>query len=257
MKIRMKFAKYGRMAYIGHLDVMRYFQKALRRAGVDLKFTQGFSPHPILSFAAPLGVGIESEGEYADLEVGSSGTTAEMIARMNAVMVPGMRVLDWRRLPDQAKNAMASVCAADYCLFFRDPQEAARRLSQSLPEAASDRPEDVFPVLSRMLMDFLQREDIPFEKQTEKTVRQMNLAALIYDWKIAEGPDPSLFLQVSTGSRDNVKPELVCQVFAQEAGLPWDENNLRIERLETYLNTAGEEEERKLLPMGEIGQVLV
>ena len=60
LKIRMQFAKYGRMLYIGHLDVMRYFQKALRRAGVDMMYSKGYSPHPLLSFAAPLGVGIAS-----------------------------------------------------------------------------------------------------------------------------------------------------------------------------------------------------
>ena len=65
MKIRIQFAKYGKMIYIGHLDIMRYFQKALRRADVDLAYTQGYNPHPILSFAAPLGVGITSCGEYA------------------------------------------------------------------------------------------------------------------------------------------------------------------------------------------------
>ena len=68
MKIRIQFAKYGKMIYIGHLDIMRYFQKALRRADVDLAYTQGYNPHPILSFAAPLGVGITSCGEYADLQ---------------------------------------------------------------------------------------------------------------------------------------------------------------------------------------------
>lgn len=52
------------MKFIGHLDVMRYFQKALRRAGMDVAFSEGFSPHMIMSFAAPLGVGITSSGEY-------------------------------------------------------------------------------------------------------------------------------------------------------------------------------------------------
>ena len=97
MKIRIQFAKYGKMIYIGHLDIMRYFQKALRRADVDLAYTQGYNPHPILSFAAPLGVGITSCGEYADLEVNSSGSSKEMLARLNEVMVPGMEIIDYRR----------------------------------------------------------------------------------------------------------------------------------------------------------------
>ena len=57
MKIRIKFRKYGTMKFIGHLDVMRYFQKAIRRADVDVCYMED-SPHQIMSFAAPLGVGI-------------------------------------------------------------------------------------------------------------------------------------------------------------------------------------------------------
>lgn len=69
MKIRIKFSKYGTMKYIGHLDMMRFFQKAIRRAGIDVRYSEGFSPHQIMSFAAPLGVGMESRGEYMDIEV--------------------------------------------------------------------------------------------------------------------------------------------------------------------------------------------
>ena len=58
MKIRIKFRKYGVMKFIGHLDMMRYFQKAMRRAEIDIAYSEGFSPHQIMSFAAPLGVGV-------------------------------------------------------------------------------------------------------------------------------------------------------------------------------------------------------
>ena len=81
MKIRIKFRKTGMMKFIGHLDVMRYFQKAIRRADVEICYSGGFSPHQIMSFAAPLGVGITSNGEYVDIEVHSTGTTAEMLER--------------------------------------------------------------------------------------------------------------------------------------------------------------------------------
>ena len=62
IKIRIKFRKYGVMRFIGHLDIMRYFQKAMRRAEIDICYSEGFSPHQIMSFAAPLGVGITSDG---------------------------------------------------------------------------------------------------------------------------------------------------------------------------------------------------
>ena len=63
MRIRVKFAKYGALRFIGHLDVMRFFQKALRRAQIDVAYTGGFSPHQIMTFSAPLGLGMSSFGE--------------------------------------------------------------------------------------------------------------------------------------------------------------------------------------------------
>ena len=93
MKIRIKFAKYGTMKYIGHLDMMRFFQKAVRRAGIDVKYSEGFSPHQIMSFAAPLGVGLESTGEYMDLEVLTMTSPQEMMQMLNQVMVEGVEIL--------------------------------------------------------------------------------------------------------------------------------------------------------------------
>ena len=66
-KIRVRFTKHGAIRYIGHLDVMRYFQKTIRRAKINVSYSGGFSPHQIMTFAAPLGVGLESDGDYMDL----------------------------------------------------------------------------------------------------------------------------------------------------------------------------------------------
>ena len=69
MKVRIKFTKTGAMKFVGHLDTMRYFQKAIRRAELPVAFSGGYSPHMIMSFAAPLGVGTTSMGEYFDMEL--------------------------------------------------------------------------------------------------------------------------------------------------------------------------------------------
>ncbi|MDY5775166.1 MAG: TIGR03936 family radical SAM-associated protein, partial [Lachnospiraceae bacterium] len=83
MKIRIRFGKQGALKFIGHLDMMRYFQKALRRAEVDMKYSEGFNPHMIMSFAAPLGVGITSEGEYFDIEVLSTQDSKTALKKLN------------------------------------------------------------------------------------------------------------------------------------------------------------------------------
>lgn len=123
MKVRIKFRKQGNMKFIGHLDIMRYFQKVMRRADVDIRYSEGFSPHQIMSFAAPLGVGLTSNGEYMDIEVLSTDDSKTMVRRMNETMVEGMEVVSYRQLDDSSKNAMSIVAAADYTLTFRPGKE--------------------------------------------------------------------------------------------------------------------------------------
>ena len=85
------------MKFIGHLDIMRYFQKAIRRANIPIAFSGGFSPHMIMSFAAPLGVGVTSSGEYFDMELtDDSLSSKEMEDRLNATMAEGMKVIRFR-----------------------------------------------------------------------------------------------------------------------------------------------------------------
>ena len=98
MKIRIKFKKWGCMKFIGHLDMMRFFQKAIRRANIDIKYSEGYSAHQIMSFAAPLGVGITSDGEYFDIEVLSTESSQKSLDALNAQMVDGVEVTGYARL---------------------------------------------------------------------------------------------------------------------------------------------------------------
>ena len=102
MKLRIKFTKSGVMVFIGHLDMMRYFQKAMRRADIDIAYSQGFNPHQIMSFALPLGVGVYSDGEYLDIEANSITSSEDMCKRLNEVMVDGVTVESVKLLADNA-----------------------------------------------------------------------------------------------------------------------------------------------------------
>ena len=120
MKVRIKFTKEGPMKFVGHLDTMRYFQKAIRRAELPIAFSGGYSPHMIMSFAAPLGVGVTSTGEYFDMELTVALPTDEICQRLNAQMVEGVRILSARQVEDgKASKAMSLVAAADYLVEFR------------------------------------------------------------------------------------------------------------------------------------------
>ena len=219
MKIRIKFSKHGSMKFIGHLDIMRYFQKAMRRADIDIRYSEGFSPHQIMSFAAPLGVGIESNAEYFDIEVNSTQDSAAMLERLNACMVEGIRLLSWRLLPDDSKPAMSIVTAADYILRFREGYE----------------PEDTEAFFAE-LDSFYRQEKIPVTKPTKKGSRELDLKALVYD--LHRVGEKGIFLSVSTGSTDNLKPELVLQTCYEQSGRAYSPFTFQIEREEVYGLTA-------------------
>lgn len=236
MKIRVKFRKWGAMKFVGHLDMMRYFQKAMRRADIDICYSEGFSPHQIMSFAAPLGVGITSDGEYFDIEVHSTRSSRESIRLLNEAMVDGVEVTGYVRLPDDAKTAMSLVTAADYILSYRDG--CVSPYTKAGWETA-------------IREFFCDAKTFPIIKKTKKSQREMDLKPLVYDFAV-RGTDgsPELFLCVSTGSNDNIKPELVLSSLCEKAGVDCCLQAVKIHRLETYTDS-GDGKRIPLLAMGE------
>ena len=92
MKARIKFTKTGSMRFIGHLDVLRYFQKAMRRADINVSYSKGFSPHQLMSFTSPLGIGLSSDAEYLDVTLEETDAPKVMADRINSVMNDEIRV---------------------------------------------------------------------------------------------------------------------------------------------------------------------
>lgn len=92
---RLLFEKRGNAVWISHLDLMRLFQRAFKRAGLGLKHTQGFNPRPSVSIALPLSVGVKSGCELLDFELeGECPSCEEIRERLNRALVAGVRVLD-------------------------------------------------------------------------------------------------------------------------------------------------------------------
>lgn len=218
------------MKFIGHLDIMRYFQKVMRRAEVDITYSEGFSPHQKMSFAAPLGVGLTSQGEYFDIDVHSTKDSAEMLRRLNDTMVEGMKVLSYRLLPEDSKNAMSLVAAADYNVTFRE----------------SYAPDIDF---ADTFNHFMAQESIEIVKKTKKSEQTVDIRPMILEYQIREN---TLFLKLAAGSENNLKPELVMQAFYQYLDLSLPEFALLIERLELYGKS-----ENGLLPLEDFGTDIV
>ena len=120
MKARIKFRKYGVLRFIGHLDVMRFFQKLMRRADIPIAFTGGYSPHMIMSFASPLGIGLTSDGEYLDIELTAPVDSREAVKRMNEECVEGIEIISIRQISDEKKmTGMTILAAADYLISVK------------------------------------------------------------------------------------------------------------------------------------------
>ena len=91
---RLLFEKTGNAVWISHLDLMRLFQRAFKRAGLPLTHTQGFNPRPSVSIALPLSVGVESRCELLDFALdGKTVPCGEILMRLNQSLVPGVKVL--------------------------------------------------------------------------------------------------------------------------------------------------------------------
>lgn len=240
MKLRIKFRKYGPVRFIGHLDVMRFFQKAIRRAGLDIAYTGGFSPHQIMTFASPLGVGLESNGEYMDIEVHSLSSCREAVDKLNAASVYGIEILSARVLPENAGNAMASVAAAAYTVRFREGREPETDIEQ-------------------VLTDFLAKKQIPYTKETKKGTRELDLRPGIFElnWN-----GSAFFMLLDASSAGNIKPAQVVEALLADQGEVLQENALLITREDVYTlaeaNDGGEGEgasrmDGRFISLGEIG----
>ncbi|MGN1329117.1 MAG: TIGR03936 family radical SAM-associated protein [Eubacterium sp.] len=93
-EVRLRFAKEDRLKYISHLDINRAMSRALCRAKIPLWYTEGFNPHPYMSFSLPLSLGVESLCESVDLRIVGDISNKEIKDRLNSVLPVGLRIID-------------------------------------------------------------------------------------------------------------------------------------------------------------------
>lgn len=248
MMVRMKFMKTGPVKFVGHLDIMRFFQKAVRRAGLDVEYSQGFNPHQVMSFASPLGVGLTSEGEYLDVSFNSLPDKEVVLQKLNGAMNEFIQVTDMTVLNEGAKNAMASVAAADYLVSVKDGYEFM----------------DGEEFQSKFTA-FMAQENITILKKSKKSEKETDIKPFIFSFaftgtdfwdgdfgkkSIAEvyANGVKVYLKLSSGSVNNIKPELVMEAFCGFAGITYNEFAFQMHRFELY----GEAKDGKYIPLFEV-----
>ena len=129
-EVRIRFAKTDRAKYISHLDINRVFQRAFARAEINLWFTEGFNPHPYMSFSLPLSLGVESLCENVDIRLNDDLSDIELKDRLNSVLPEGIKVIDvYDDFMDSSK-----IVYSDYVfkLEFKDNKAALDKLNKVL-----------------------------------------------------------------------------------------------------------------------------
>ncbi len=227
MKVRIRFSKTGALVYISHLDIMRYFQKLFRRCDIPVRYSEGFSPHQILSFSNPLPLGMESTGEYADVELTEPVSSEEALRSLRAQTVPEIEIMSFKELDASSENAMAAVKYARYTVKTKDP--------------------DVCDIIPDCIRKLTEAENVTVVKKTKKNETEINIRPLIAELAF-DNKDNIINMLISSGSTDNIKPELVMKALASFANMTFKKNDLEIKRIDQYTISDG-----RIISLDEIG----
>ncbi len=209
MKYWLRYSKSGLMRFVGHLDMLQTWERILRRAGIPLTFSQGFSPRPLLSLAAPLPVGMSSYAEYLELE------TREEVPALTKMVTPalpqGMEVLGAVRVPTDVKALMGLIRYADYKVEDLGPEQ--------------------WTCLEQQLSSFLDKEVVLQEVKRKGGASTINIRPLVASARLEDG---ALQLRLATGSTANLRVEDFLNQFSLAHA------NLTISRRELYLEKEGQ-----------------
>ena len=224
--LRFRYVKGGALAYISHLDVMRTFMKALHRAGLPLYYSEGFSPHPKLTFAAPLPVGQESVCEYLDVRLSEPYDPADAMTALNATLPEGLRIV-----------------AAGYPAVKLAAVDRARYRILLHTEGAS-------PALAERCRDILSARPLIVYKRSKAGDRDMDISRSILsvEAEYREG-DVQLLLTLAAEGGAFLNIEYLITLLRRDAGiLSGDPLRERITILrQSLMNAEGEEFTEEIL----------
>lgn len=212
-KYIIKFSKEGSICYISHLDLLRLFKRAMKRAGILLTCSQGFNPHPKLGFAQPLSLGYSSIGEYLEFETAEAHETEWMKEKIQKQMPDGIRIYFCREM-EQNKNAAALTIAADYMIGI--PMHRPQNLSA---DKLCDR--------------FLAQKNIFVPKRQKKTKKMVDVdirGKIRFLQFLITNENLIITTTLDSGSHSNLSPELLILAVQQFLKLDTDRSEIEVMR---------------------------
>lgn len=227
MILRVKFTKENYLRYIGHLDLIRLFQRCFNRAGIELNYSKGFNPRPKFSIANPLSLGVESIEEYMDIDLVKEIDIEYFIEAMNKVLPDGIKILD-AIYPKDTKAVSSILDLAEYEIRCK----TNRNLSKE--------------ELSFLVNKWLENEEIIIsrlrKRKKSKIMIEENIKCLIKAVEVIEVNNNKIILNAILSSSENgtLRPLDFIEAMNRDNNLEIDLESVMLKRLGLYIEGKNE-----------------
>lgn len=219
--VRMKFSKGEEIKYISHLDIQRCFQRLFRRVNLDMSYSQGFNPHPKLSFAMAMPVGMTSKGEYLDVEVEDDIDIELVKNKLNDEAPRGLEVLQVKIMSQGIKSLSATITTG---LFNITIYKNIRDINDTVADT-----------VKKVSLE----EKIEIQKKNKKgIILTKDIRPLIKDITIInnEVDHITIKLECSIGSNENLNPQILIDYLIKKCPVLNEFPKARIHRIDMFID---------------------
>lgn len=194
-RLRIRFKRGPGVKYISHLDIIRVWVRAFRRAGIEIAYSEGFNPRPRLSLAAPLAIGVTGDAELMDVYISDTISPHNFTAAVNRQMPAGMEIMNTYQVDSTLPSLQAQVTAAEYAV--------------EVP--SGEGPDCIRQALTAMLA----REQFPWQHERDTGIKSYDLRPLIeHMWLESYGENVAVIgMRLVCGSRGSGRPEQVVKAL--------------------------------------------
>ena len=216
-KYALLFTKTGLIRFTSHLDLLRMFKRAFRRAEIPVSYSQGFNPHPKMGFCQPLSLGYTGLGELIEFQTDSDRGCNRWVGLMQDSLPAGIDILSLGLIAEGQKSMAASCYAADYEIEFRVPY--------------------VLKDFDRIIDDFMSQDQILVSKKSKSgKISDMDIKGKIRSLAASEH-DGHLMLEstLDSGSSSNLSPELLIKAFCDFARSYTERYDINVTRKCLYI----------------------
>lgn len=213
-KYAVKFSKTGTICYTSHLDIMRLFNRTIKRAGIKLAYSQGFNPHPKMVFAQPLSLGYTGLNEYIEIETTEDHETGYIAEKLSEIMPPGLDIKGCERMAEGRKTLAAMTVAAEYMIEI----PIAEPVDMSNEEIA-----EFYMSQDRIItLKKQKKKKEPVEIDIKPMIRQLRV--------LQQNGQIVINTVLDSGSVSNLSPELLIKTFAERLGIDTDRSEMDVTR---------------------------